>query len=288
MNPMILSLLFFFPPTAPEGAVPAPDLQDVGFDQRLNQPLPLELTFTDETGTPVKLGDYFTDRPVILVLVYYRCPMLCTLVLNGLVNAMKTTPLTLGKDYRVVTVSFDPRETWQLAAAKRENYLVQYDQPGGGEGWHFLTGKPESINPLTTATGFRYVYDAEKDQYLHASGIVVATPGGKISRYLYGIEFPSRDLRLALVEASENKIGSPVDQVLLYCFHYDPAAGKYTATVMNFVRAGGVLTFAAVIGLVWFLRRHTRGCNHRLPASPDAAPEPPPTSSADRPSGGGR
>lgn len=288
MNPMILSLLLFFPPTAPEGAVPAPDLQDVGFDQRLNQPLPLGLTFTDETGTPVKLGDYFTDRPVILVLAYYRCPMLCTLVLNGLTEAMNTMPLTLSKDYRVVTVSFDPRETWQLAAAKRKNYLARYGRPGGGEGWHFLTGKAESIAPLTKAAGFRYVYDAEKDQYLHASGIVVATPSGKISRYLYGIGFPSRDLRLALVEASENKIGSPVDQVLLYCFHYDPAAGKYTATVMNFVRAGGVLTFAAVVGLVWFLRRHMRGRDHLLPASPHATPEPPPSSSADRPSGGGR
>ncbi len=230
-------------------------LRDVGFDQRLNEQVPLDLKFTDETGAVVTLNDYFGKKPVVLVLAYYRCPMLCTLVLNGLVQGMRGMPLAIGTDFNVVTVSFDPRETSELAAAKKKTYVADYGRPGAAEGWHFLTGQPEAIEKLTRAVGFRYVYDAAQDQYIHTSGIMVLTPQGRLSRYFYGIEFPARDLRLGLVEASANKIGSPTDEVLLYCFHYDPATGKYTASILNFVRAGGVLTVLALAGMVWFLCR---------------------------------
>ena len=228
-------------------------LKSVGFDQRLDEQVPLDLVFSDETGKSVKLGDYFGHKPVILVLAYYRCPMLCTLVLNGLVQGMRDMPFTAGRDYRVVTVSFDPRETPALAAAKKKNYVGRYGRPGAAEAWHFLTGKAESIRRLTRAVGFRYVYDALQDQYIHTSGIMILTPSGRISRYFYDIHYPGRDLRLGLVEASAGRIGSPVDQVLLYCFHYDPAIGKYSASVLNFVRLGGALTIVGLIAMVWYL-----------------------------------
>jgi protein SCO1/2 len=228
-------------------------LKKVGFDQRLNEQVPLNLPFTDEKGTAVKLGDYFGDKPVILVLAYYRCPMLCTLVLNGLTQAMRTMPFTMGKEFNVVTLSFDPRETADLAAAKKKRYVDAYGRPGSADGWHFLTGKQDAIEKLTQAVGFRYVYDAKQNQYIHTSGIMVLTPRGKLSRYFYGITFPPRDLRLGLVEASADKIGSPTDQILLYCFHYDPATGKYTASILNFVRVGGVFTVVMMIGMVWLL-----------------------------------
>ncbi len=230
----------------------------VGFDQRLDQQVPLDLEFVDETGKTVKLGNYFGKKPVVLVLAYYRCPMLCTLVLNGLAQAMRQIPFTIGKEFNVVTVSFDPRETPELAARKKETYVAAYGRPGAGEDWHFLTGKPASIKKLTDAVGFRYVYDAKQDQYIHTSGIMVLTPGGKISRYFYGIKYAPRDLRLGLVEASAEKIGSPVDVVLLYCAHYDPQTGKYTASILNFVRAGGVVTIVAIAGMVWILLRRGR------------------------------
>jgi protein SCO1/2 len=229
-------------------------LRDVGFDQHLNEQVPLDLKFSDETGATVALNDYFGgNKPVILVLAYYRCPMLCTLVLNGLVHGMCGMPFSAGKDFSVLTVSFDPRETSDLAAAKKKSYIADYGRPGAAEGWHFLTGRPEAIEKLTHAVGFRYVYDARQDQFLHTSGILILTPQGRISRYFYGIDFPARDLRLGLVEASANKIGSPTDQVLLYCFHYDPAAGKYSASIVNLVRAGGALTVLALAGMVWLL-----------------------------------
>ena len=202
-------------------------MQKVGFDQRLNEQVPLDLEFTDEAGQPVKLGDYFGDKPVILVLAYYRCPMLCTLVLNGLAQGMMDVPFDVGKEFQVVTVSFDPRETPELAAAKKKTYIERYGRPGAAAGWHFLTGSAASIKKLTRAVGFRYAYDARLDQFAHASGIMVLTPAGKISRYFYDVKYSGRDLRLGLVEASENKIGSPVDQILLYCFHYDPTEGSH-------------------------------------------------------------
>jgi protein SCO1 len=242
------------PTYAADPEVPA-ILQKVGFDQRLNEQVPLDLIFTDENANQVKLGDYFGKKPVILVLAYYECPMLCTLVLNGVVQGMRDMPFSVGTEFNVVTVSFNPRETPDLAAAKKKNYITSYGRPGAADGWHFLTGKPDAIDKLTRAVGFRYVYDAKHKQYIHTSGIMILTPQGKISRYFYGIRFPSRDLRLGLIEASANKIGSPADQVLLYCFHYDPATGKYTTNILNFVRMGGVLTVAALVGMVWFLLR---------------------------------
>jgi len=233
-------------------------LQGVGFDQRLNEQVPLDLTFTDDTGHSVKLGDYFGDKPVILALVYYQCPRLCTLVLNGLVQGMLEMPFTAGKEFEVVTVTFDPRETWELAASKKEAYLQRYGRPGAASGWHFLTGDEEQIHRLTDAVGFRYRFDEMQKQFVHASGIMILTPQGKLSRYFYDVRYSGRDLRLGLIEASHNKIGSPVDQILLYCFHYDPTLGKYSASVMAFVRAGGVVTMLSIAGFVVVLAR--RGC----------------------------
>jgi protein SCO1/2 len=245
-------------PSPGKGADPPglpPSLRGVGFDQRLNEQVPLDLVFRDETGQTVQLGDYFHDRPVILVLAYYRCPMLCTQVLNGLVQALLDMRLDAGRDFDVVVVSFDPRETPELAAAKKRTYVERYGRPGAAAGWHFLTGEQAPITALTKAVGFRYTYDARHDQFAHASGIMVLTPHGKISRYFYDVRYPARDVRLGLVEASENKIGSPVDQVLLFCFHYDAAEGRYGPAVLNIVRALGVLTVLGLglfVGLLWW------------------------------------
>jgi protein SCO1/2 len=235
------------------GALPAraqselpPQLQGVRIDQKLGNQVPLDLVFRDEHGRRVRLGEYFGTRPVILVLAYYRCPMLCTQVLNGLVHSLWEVGLDMGDDFEVVTVSFDPRETPKLAAAKKMAYLDRYRKPGAAEGWHFLTGEQPAIQRLTEVVGFRYRYDAVKDQFAHASGIMVLTPRGKIARYFYGIDYSARDLRLGLVEASDNKIGSLADQFLLACFHYDPTTGKYGVAVMTFVRLGGVLTVLAL------------------------------------------
>jgi protein SCO1/2 len=232
-------------------------LQGVGFDQRLNQQVPLDLTFNDETGRPVKLQEFFGKKPVILVLAYYQCPRLCTLVLNGLVQGLLEINLDAGKDFNVVIVSFDPREKWQLAASKKDSYLRRYGRPGAEAGWHFLTGDAEPICELTDAVGFRYRFDSDQNQFIHASGIMIVTPSGKLSRYFYDVNFPGRDLKLGLVEASNNTIGSPVDQVLLFCFHYDATLGKYTASIMNMIRIGGVVTMIAVAGFVYFLQRHS-------------------------------
>jgi protein SCO1/2 len=235
-----------------------PVLRQVGFDQRLDAQVPLDLVFNDEAGQPVKVESYFGSKPVILVLAYYRCPMLCTQVLNGLVRALLDITFDVGKEFNVVTVSFDPRETSAMAAAKKKTYVERYGRPGAEAGWHFLTGSEESIHRLTEAVGFRYTYDAKNDQFAHASGIMVLTPSGKISRYFYDITYSPRDIRLGLVEASANRIGSPVDQILLYCFHYDPTEGKYGPIIMNLVRLGGILTLAGIGTLVFVLRRLER------------------------------
>jgi len=242
------------------GAEPSlpPALHGVGFDQRVNEQVPLDLAFHDEAGREVRLGDYFHGKPVILVLAWYRCPMLCTEVLNGLTRAMLDMSLTAGKDYEVVTVSFDPREGPELAASKKKTYLERYGRPGADTGWHFLTGEESSIKRLTDAVGFRYTYDEYHEQFAHASGIMVLTPTGKLYRYFLDVKYPPRDLQLSLVQASDNKVGTVIDQALLFCFHYDPSVGKYGPAVMNFVRLGGVLTLLAIGGLVLVLRRKTR------------------------------
>jgi len=227
-----------------------PMLKDVGIEQRLGQPLPLDAIFQDEMGRPVRLGQYFRDRPVVLVLAYYNCPMLCTQVLNGLLSAARVLTFDAGKEFEVVVVSFDPRDRPADARAKKAPYLAEYGRPGSSAGWHFLTGNLASIERITAAVGFRYRYDDNQGQFAHASAIYVTTPDGRLSRYFYGIEYAPRDLRLALVESSGGRIGSPVDQILLYCYHYDPKAGVYSAAVLRLVRLGGV---AAVLVLTTFL-----------------------------------
>ena len=225
-------------------------LRGVGIDQKLGQQLPLDALFADEAGKPVRLGQYFGKRPVLLVLAYYNCPMLCTQVFNGLTSALRVLPFDAGKDFEVVAVSFDPRDRPPDAAAKKKAYVDEYKRPGAEAGWHFLTGGAGSIERVTSAAGFRYKFDESTGQFAHAAAIYVATPEGKLSRYFYGIEYGPRDLRLAMVEASQGRIGSIVDQILLFCFHYDPKLGRYSAAILKIVRFGGV---AAVVILSTFL-----------------------------------
>ena len=241
-------------------------LRDVAFDQHLGAEVPLDVAFRDETGASVTLRDYLGDKPVLLVPAYYECPMLCTIVLNGVVSALRALPFDVGKEFRVVTFSFNPRETSELAAAKKATYLEDYRRPGAAAGWHFLTGDEPSIAALTQAIGFRYAWDEASKQYAHASGIVVLTPAGRISHYFFGVEFPPRDLRLALVEASGEHIGSLVDQLLLFCFHYDPATGRYSRLALNAVRVGGVLTLAVLVAfVVLMLRRDAKQARRAAP-----------------------
>jgi protein SCO1/2 len=236
-----------------------PDLlKKVDFEQKLNAQLPLGLLFRDEHDRPVTLGSYFGRRPVVLSLVYYDCPMLCTLALNGQVRAFRAMNLDIGRDYDVVTVSIDPSEKPVLAAAKKAVYLSSYRRAGAENGWHFLTGSEPAIHALAGAVGFHYEYDPESKQYAHATGLMVVTPQGRIAAYQFGVEYSPRDLRLALVGASRERIGTPVDRVLLYCFHYDPTTGKYSLAVLNLVRAGAVLTFLALVAFVGIASRRYR------------------------------
>lgn len=237
-------------------------LKEVGIDQKLNSSIPLDLLFRDETGTPVKLSRYFGRKPVVLSLVYYNCPMLCTQVLNGLDRSLKDVPLDIGKDFEVISVSIDPSEDAKLASAKRDLYTGIYGRPGAAEGWHFLTGDEPQIKQLANAVGFRYAYDAGSKQFAHASGIMVLTPAGKISRYFYGIQYASRDMRLGLVEASEGKIGSPVDQILLFCYHYDPVTGKYGLLISRVLQVAGILTVLVIAVMILLLSRRE---HYRLP-----------------------
>jgi len=235
-------------------------LQGVTIEQKLDQQAPLNLSFVDEAGRTVPLSTFFhSKKPVVLALVYYRCPMLCTQILTGLESSLKAVSFNPGQDFEVVSVSFDPKDTWELAAAKKQTYLKRYGRANTANGWHFLTGDPANIKALTDAVGFHYKYDPATDQFAHASGIMILTPDGRLSRYFYGVEYAPRDVRLGLVEASQNKIGTPVDQLLLFCYHYDPSTGKYGALVMNIVRAAGagfVLVFGGILIMVF--RREKR------------------------------
>ena len=234
-------------------------VQDVGLDQRLNEQVPLELAFRDEQGRDVRLGDYFHDgKPVILNLVYYRCPMLCNQVMGGLLKSSQAMKLQLAEDYHIVSVSIDARETPAVAAAKKNRYVASYRRPGGAAGWHFLTGDQAAIDALTAAVGYRYRYDPASDQFAHASGIVLLTPQGRVSRYLYGIDYHPNDLRLGLVESSANRIGTPVDQILLLCFHYDPATGKYGFAIATALRLAGTATVLVLGGYLWTMFRQER------------------------------
>jgi protein SCO1/2 len=244
-----------------------PGLEFVGIEQHLNAEVPADLEFRDELGNPVKLADYFGHgRPVILNLGYYQCPMLCSELLQGLVGSMKALTFNLGKDFDVLTVSFDPRETTEMAAAKKRDMIKRYGRVNSDQGWHFLTGKPDAINALTKSVGFQYQFDPKTEQYAHATAIVMLTPDRHISGYFYGVEFSPKDLRLGLVQASQNKIGNIGDQVLLYCYHYDPRTGKYGAVISNILKLAGLGTIL-ILGTFMFVmfrsdRRSDGGATH--------------------------
>ena len=239
-----------------------PQLLNVGFEPQLNAQLPLDLNFRDESGRDVQLREYFGRKPVLLALVYYGCPMLCNQVEQGVVGSLKMLSFNAGRDYEVVFVSFDPRETPLMAAKKKEAALSRYRRPETASGWHFLTGKEERIHALTAAANFRYSFDEPHNLFAHASGIMLLTPDGRISRYFYGVEYPSRDVRLGLVDASAGKIGTPIDHLLLYCFQYNPETARYSATVLRIVRLGGILTILIIVaGILIFRRRDVRAAS---------------------------
>ncbi|CAN5495981.1 SCO family protein [soil metagenome] len=230
----------------------------IGIDQKLDEQVPLDLVFTNESGEDVRLGDYFGKRPVLLALVYYECPMLCTQILTGVVTTLGVMDFTVGREFDVVAVSINPREGPMLASQKKKTYVDRYGRPGSESGWHFLTGREESIAALADAVGFRYEFDKETGQYAHGAGIEILTPKGVISRYFYGIEYSARDLKFGIMEASEGRIGSAIDQVLLLCFHYDPATGKYGAAALTAVRVGAVATIAAFLSFLFVSLRRER------------------------------
>jgi protein SCO1/2 len=239
---------------------PAPtELQNIGIDEKSGQTLPLDLKFVDETGEVVELRKYFgNNRPVVLQLSYFGCPTLCSLVSNGLVDSLNELTLTMGKEFDVINVSFDPAETARLAKLKKQSFLDAYNRPAGGEAWHFLTGDPAEIKKLTDAVGFRYKWVESSKQFSHPAALILLTPDGKVSRYLYGVKYEPRTLRLSLVEASEGKIGSTVDRFILTCFHYDSYAGRYTPIAMGIMRAGGVVTVIAITAIIVFLIRREK------------------------------
>ncbi len=237
-------------------------LSKIGIDQRLNNQVPLDLAFVEESGREVRLGEYFGRRPVMLALVYYECPMLCTQVLNGLVSALGTLKFDVGREFDVVAVSINPKEGPGLATQKKAAYLERYGRPQTAAGWHFLTGKEEHIRRLAEAVGFRYEYDATIGQYAHGAGVELLTPNGVVSRYFYGIEYSPRDIRFGLIEASEERIGTPVDDVLLLCYHYDPSTGKYGATALGMVRVGAVATILAFLVFLVVSLRRERAARH--------------------------
>ncbi|HET7205275.1 MAG TPA: SCO family protein [Terriglobales bacterium] len=241
---------------SPPANVRPPGLKHVGIEQHLNDQIPPQLIFRDETGKTVHLGDYFGKQPMILNLVYYKCPMLCSEVLSGLTSALKPMKFDIGKDFDVLTISFDPRETPQDATESKATWLKRYGRPDAEKGWHFLTGPQESIDALTNAAGFQYDYNEKSGQFAHATAILVLTPEGKIAQYYYGVEFSPKDLRLAMVQASQNKIGSLVDQMLLYCYHYDPSVGRYSVLVLRVLRLAGVATMLLLGGFMLMMFRH--------------------------------
>lgn len=251
-----------------------PILREVGISQNLNAQIPSGLVFRDENGNAVHLGDYFGTKPIVLSLVYFNCPALCTEVLNGELHTMQASSLTLGKDYDAISVSFDPKDTPDAAKAKRDVYTAQYRQfgrPGAEQSWHFLTGNADSINALTKAIGFHYAYDPAINQFAHAAAIMLLTPDGHMSRYFYGVIYPARDFRLGLVEASHGKIGTLTDQAILFCYQYDPETGKYGMVVMNVVRAGGALTLLALGIFMFMMFRRDRRQTVVPPAADSAA-----------------
>jgi protein SCO1 len=249
---------------SPPANVRPPGLKNVGIEQHLNEQIPADLAFRDESGKTVRLGDYFGKRPLILNLVYYKCPMLCSEVLSGLTSALKPMKFDVGKDFDVLTISFDPRETPQDASESKAKWLQRYGHPGAEKGWHFLTGPQGSITALTKVAGFGYDYNEQSGQFAHATAILVLTPEGKIAQYYYGVEFSPKDLRLAMVQASNDKIGSLTDQILLYCYHYDPNAGRYSVLILRVLRLAGVATMVLLFGFMFVMFRHdaVKGKSH--------------------------
>lgn len=237
--------------------MPGP-LKDVGFDQKLGSQLPLDAWFTDQDGQRLQLGELFGERPVLLAFVYYECPMLCSLVMNGVAKSLDILPFDVGDEFDVVAISIDPGETPELARETRAATLERYGRPQTKAGWHFLTGAEESVRRAADAAGFRYVYLPEEDEYAHSAGVLVATPEGKVAQYFYGIEYAPKDLRLAFVDASEENIGSMIDQVLLYCFQYDPQLGKYTAVAMRLVRLAGLVFVACLSAFLLIMWRREK------------------------------
>lgn len=233
-------------------------LSEVDFEQRLNEQVPLDVTFRNEAGRAVQIGEYFDSKPVILTFGYYECPNLCSLVRRGLLDTLQQISLDVGSDFDVVNVSIDPEETPEIAAETKQQYLHAYARDGAAEGWHFLTGSHGQIDRLAEAVGFHYTYDPAKDQYAHASGIVLLTPAGKIARYFYGLEYEPRNVRLGLVEAAANKIGSPVDRVLLFCYHYDPTTGKYSLLISRVLQVAGTATALMLGGFLFVMIRQER------------------------------
>jgi protein SCO1/2 len=232
-----------------------PQLEDVTFKQRLNERLPLDARFKDDAGRAVRLGDYFGEKPVVLAFVYYQCPMLCTQVMNGLSSALSVLPFEAGQDFDVVLVSFDPRDTPALAAEKKRAHLEYWSAEQQAAAWHLLTGDEATIRRVTSAAGFTYRWDDPTGQFAHVSGVLVATPDGTLSRYFYGVEYSPKELRMALVESGQGRVGSAIDELLLYCFHYDPESGRYGLLVMNLIRLVGVATVLAIAGFIVLMRR---------------------------------
>ncbi len=244
-----------------------PPIPEAGIDQKLGQTIPLDLKFRDERGQPVSMKQYFDGKPVILTLVYYRCPRLCSMVLNHLNEGLKKIDYQIGQDFQLVTVSFDPREGPELAAAKKAAYVEEYDRPGAKAGWHFLTGDDQSIKALAEAVGFRYRFDAARDQFAHVSAVMVLTPDGQMARYLFGLDYPPRDLRFALEDASANKIGSPLSRPLrLLCFAYDADSGRYSFAILRILRWVSGFTVLCLACFLWKMRRQEKSCQEREPS----------------------
>jgi protein SCO1/2 len=261
---LLLSIFVSSVVVAQNRAVLPPNFNGVGIEQKLDAPVPLDTVFRDETGAEVPLRTYFSGKPVLLAPVYYRCPMLCTQILSGVVAGLRPLSLKPGRDFEIVAISFDPQDTPAEATQKRQRFSHSYSSKAGTNGWHFLVGSQPSIQAIMQAIGFHYRWDPVNKMFIHASGVMVVTPEGRVARYLYGVEYEPKDLKLGLIEASHDRIGSPVDQILLFCYHYDPKTGKYGAVVMNILRLAGIITLLLMAVGLWLfwrsdLRQHRTG-----------------------------
>ncbi len=252
---LLLSLFVSSVAAAQNRAVLPPNFNGVGIEQKLDAPVPLDTVFRDESGAEVPLRTYFSGKPVLLAPVYYRCPMLCTQILSGVVAGLRPLSLKPGRDFEIVAISFDPQDTPAEAMQKRRHFSHSYSSKAGTNGWHFLVGSQSSIQAVMQAIGFHYRWDPVNKMFIHASGVMIVTPEGRVARYLYGVEYEPKDLKLGLIEASHDRIGSPVDQILLFCYHYDPKTGKYGAVVMNMLRLAGILTLMLMAVGLWFFWR---------------------------------